>query len=107
MSIYDATIPEDLEDIYSDDDGFWTMHDVDGVEIKAIVHASMLTARSAIIDLGTFGADLVCIVRVSDYGRPKPEIDAIFFLDGEEYRVSSSSVLGGLCYRIGLRGITG
>lgn len=107
MSIYDATIPEDLEDIFSDDDGFWTMHDVDGAEIKAIVHASALTARSAIIDLGTFGADLVCIVRASDYGRPKPEIDAIFFLDGTEYRVSSSSVLGGLCYRIGLRSITG
>lgn len=107
MSIYDATIPEDLEDIFSDDDGFWTMHDVDGAEIKAIVHASMLTARSAIIDLGTFGADLVCIVRAADYGRPKPEIDAIFFLDGAEYRVSSSSVLGGLCFRIGLRSITG
>lgn len=107
MSIYDATIPEDLEDIFSDDDGFWTMHDVDGAEIKAIVHASTLTARSAIIDLGTFGADLVCIVRAADYGRPKPEIDSIFFLDGVEYRVSSSSVLGGLCFRIGLRSITG
>ena len=107
MSIYDETVLEDLEDIYSDDDGFWMMHDVDGAQIKAIVHASSQTARSAIIDLGTYGADKVCIVRVSDYGRPKPEIDAIFFLDGTEYRVSSSSVLGGLCYRIGLRSITG
>lgn len=107
MSIYDHTIPEDLEDIYTDDDGLWTMHNVDGAEIKAIVHASSLTTRSAIIDLGTYGADKVCIVRVSDYGRPKPEIDSIFFLDGEEYRVSTSSRLGGLCFRIGLRRYTG
>lgn len=107
MSIYDNTIPEDLEDIYTDDDGLWRMHNVDGAEIKAIVHASSLTTRSAIIDLGTYGADKVCIVRVSDYGRPKPEIDSVFFLDGEEYRVSTSSRLGGLCFRIGLRRYTG
>lgn len=107
MSIYDRTIPEDLDDIYSDDDGLWEVHNVDGAEIKAIVHASSLTTRSAIIDMGAYGADKVCIVRVSDYGRPKPEIDSIFFLDGEEYRVSTSSRLGGLCFRIGLRRYTG
>lgn len=107
MSIYDSTIPEDLDDIFSDDDGFWREHSVNGVTMKAIVHAAMLTPRSALVDLGTYGADLVCIVRVVDYGGELPEIDAIFFLDGMEYRVSSSSRLGGLCYRIGLRRITG
>ena len=107
MSIYDITIPEDLDDIYTDDDGLWEDHDVDGAHIKAIVHASMLTTRSAIIDMGAFGADKVCIVRESEYARPLPEIDSIFFLDGEEYRVSTSSRLGGLCFRIGLRRYTG
>lgn len=107
MSIYDHTIPEDLEDIYTDDDGFWDVHDVNGDVMKAIVHAAMLTPRSAIVDLGTFGADVVCIVRISDYGGGMPEIDSIFFLDGQEYRVSGSSRLGGLCIRIGLRRITG
>lgn len=107
MSIYDSTILEDLEDIYSDDDGFWREHSVNGTVMKAIVHAAMLTPRSALVDLGTYGADLVCIVRAADYGGELPEIDAIFFLDGTEYRVSSSSRLGGLCYRIGLRRIAG
>ena len=107
MSIYDNTIPEDLEEIYSDDDGFWELHDVNGAEMKAIVHASRLTTRSAIIDMGAYGADKVCIVRVADYGGSMPEIDAIFFLDGEEYRVSSSSRLGGLCYLVGLRSAKG
>lgn len=107
MSIYDQTIPGDLDDIFTDPDGFWEMHDVNGHTMKAIVHASMLTPRSAIIDLGTFGADIVCIVRISDYGGAMPEIDAVFMLDGVEYRVSGSSKLGGLCIRIGLRRIAG
>lgn len=107
MSIYDRTIPEDLDDIYSDDDGLWEVHNVDGAEMRAIVHASMLTTRSAIIDMGAFGADKVCIVREADYARPMPGVDSIFFLDGEEYRVSTSSRLGGLCFRIGLRRYTG
>lgn len=107
MSIYDATIPADLEDIFTDDDGFWRVHDVNGVKMKAIVHASRLTSRSALLDLGTFGADVVCIVRESIYMVDKPELDSIFFLDGEEYRVSSSSRLGGLCIKISLQRITG
>lgn len=105
MSIFDRTISEDLEDIFGDDDGFWEDHDVNGVVMRAIVHAASLSARSAIIDMGTFGADKVCIVRMSDYKQPEPEIDSIFFLDGVEYRVSASSVLGGLCIKISLRKI--
>lgn len=107
MSIYDQTVIDDLEDIYTDDDGFWELHDVNGVEIKAIVHASSLSTRSALIDLGTYGADKVCIVRRSDYLGELPEIDSIFFLDKIEYRVSAASVLGGLCYRVSLRKISG
>lgn len=105
MSIYDQTVIDDLEDIFSDDDGFWELHDVNGVEIKAIVHAASLSTRSALIDLGTYGADKVCIVRRSDYRGELPEIDSIFFLDKIEYRVSASSNLGGLCYRVALRKI--
>lgn len=107
MSIYEHTIPEDLEDIFSDDDGFWEVHDVNGSVIKAIVHAATLSTRSALLDLGTFGADKVCIVRISEYGGDMPEIDSIFFLDGTEYRVSESDRLGGLCLRIALRKISG
>ena len=106
MSIYDLTIPEDLEDIYEDDDGFWCEHDVNGKVIKAIVHAAQLTPRTAIIDLGTYGADIVCIVRKKDYGDVLPQIDSVFFLDGIEHRVSGSSRLGGLCFRIGLRDVS-
>lgn len=107
MSIYDHTIPEDLEDIYTDDDGYWRIHDVNGEVMKAIVHASSLSARSALIDMGTFGADKVCIVRISEYKHEEPELDSIFFLDGVEYRVSAASKLGGLCIKISLRSITG
>lgn len=107
MSIYDHTIPDDLEDIYTDDDGFWRVHDVNGETMKAIVHAASLSPRSALIDLGTFGADKVCIVRRSDYGHDEPELDSIFFLDGEEYRVSAAGKLGGLCIKISLRSNTG
>lgn len=107
MSIYDATIPADLEDIYTDADGFWREHDVNGKKMKAIVHASRLTPRSALLDLGTFGADVVCIVRESDYKADMPELSSIFFLDGEEYRVSASNRLGGLCIKISLQRITG
>lgn len=103
MSIYDATIPEDLDDIFSDDDGFWLVHDVNGREIRAIVHAGLLTPRAALVDLGTFGADCVVIVRAADYGAGLPSVDSIFFLDGEEYRVSSAARLGGLCLKISLR----
>jgi len=105
MSIFDHTILDDLEDIYTDDDGFWEIHDVNGVEMKAIVHAASLSTRSALVDLGTFGADKVCIVRASEYGHPEPEIDSIFFLDHVEYRVSASNILGGLCIKISLRRI--
>lgn len=107
MSIYDSTIPADLDDIFSDDDGFWEYHNVNGCEIKAIVHAASLSTRSALIDLGTYGADKICIVRRSDYSGELPEIDSVFFLDEIEYRVSVSSVLGGLCYRVALRKISG
>lgn len=107
MSIYDSTVQADLEDIFTDDDGFWETHNVNGTSMKAIIHGSMLTARSAIVDMGTFGADAVVIVRASDYGSVLPEIDAIFMLDSVEYRVSSASRLGGLCLRIGLRKISG
>jgi hypothetical protein len=103
MSIYDRTIPEDLDDIYTDDDGFWLPHNVDGKHIKAIVHAGRLTPRTAIVDLGTFAADCVVIVRAADYGAPLPSIDSIFFLDDVEYRVSSASRLGGLCLKISLQ----
>ena len=105
MSIYDSTIPADLEDIYTDLDGFWRMHDVNGGYIKAIVHASALSPRSALIDLGTFGADVVCVVRAADYAGGMPEAESIFFLDGTEYRVSAASRLGGLCYKISLRSV--
>ena len=103
MSIYDSTIPADLEEIYTDDDGFWVIHNVDGKSIKAIVHAGMLTPRAALVDLGTFGADCVVIVRVSDYGGGMPSVGSIFFLDEAEYRVSSASRLGGLCLKISLQ----
>lgn len=103
MSIYDHTVPEDLDDIYTDDDGFWETHDVNGVVIKAIVHAGRLSVRTALIDLGTFAADCVVIVRAVDYGGGLPSVGSIFFLDGEEYRVSSSNRLGGLCLRIALQ----
>lgn len=103
MSIYDRTIPEDLDDIYTDDDGFWLPHNVNGKHIKAIVHAGRLTPRTAIIDLGTFAADCVVIVRAADYGASLPSIDSIFFLDDAEYRVSSASRLGGLCLKISLQ----
>lgn len=105
MSIYDSTIPADLEDIYTDNDGFWRVHDVNGERIKAIVHASTLSPRSALIDLGTFGADKICIVREAEYGHGIPEVESIFFLDGEEFRVSAASRLGGLCFKISLRSV--
>ena len=107
MSIYDATIPADLEDIYTDDDGFWREHDVNGKKMKAIVHAAALSTRSALLDLGTFGADCVCVVRESDYKGDMPELESIFFLDGVEFRVSAARRLGGLCIKISLRRITG
>lgn len=103
MSIYDHTVPEDLEDIYTDDDGFWVEHDVNGVKIKAIVHAGNLSVRTALVDLGTFAADCVVIVRAADYGGNLPSVGSIFFLDDVEYRVSSSNRLGGLCLRIALQ----
>ena len=103
MSIYDHTVPEDLEDIYTDDDGFWVEHDVSGVKLKAIVHAGSLSVRTALVDLGTFAADCVVIVRAADYGGGLPSVGSIFFLDDVEYRVSSSSRLGGLCLRIALQ----
>lgn len=103
MSIYDNTVPEDLEDIYSDEDGFWVEHDVNGKVIRAIVHAGRLTVRTAIIDLGTFAADCIVIVRAADYGKNLPSVGAIFFLDEVEYRVSSANRLGGLCLRIALQ----
>lgn len=103
MSIYDETVVADLEDIFIDEDGFWVMHDVNGVNIKAIVHSAALTPRTALIDLGTFGADCVVIVRASDYGAPLPAVGSIFFLDDVEYRVSSATRLGGLCLKIGLQ----
>lgn len=103
MSIYDHTVPEDLEDIYTDDDGFWVEHDVNGVTIKAIVHAGSLSVRTALVDLGTFAADCVVIVRAADYGGNLPSVGSIFFLDDVEYRVSSSNRLGGLCLRIALQ----
>lgn len=103
MSIYDRTIPEDLDDIYADDDGLWLPHNVNGKHIKAIAHAGRLTPRTAIVDLGTFAADCVVIVRAADYGAPLPSIDSIFFLDDAEYRVSSASRLGGLCLKISLQ----
>lgn len=103
MSIYDHTVPDDLEDIFSDDDGFWVVHDVNGKTIKAIVHAGALTTRAALIDMGTFGADCVVIVRRSDYGANLPSVGSIFFLDAVEYRVSSASRLGGLCLKISLQ----
>ena len=103
MSIYDHTIPDDLEDIFTDDDGFWVAHNVNGKTIKAIVHAGVLTPRAALIDMGTFGADCVVIVRYSDYGEGLPSVGSIFFLDGTEYRVSSASRLGGLCLKISLQ----
>lgn len=103
MSIYDHTVPEDLEDIYTDDDGFWVEHDVNGVKIKAIVHAGRLSVRTALVDLGTFAADCVVIVRATDYGGNLPSVGSIFFLDDVEYRVSSSNRLGGLCLRIALQ----
>lgn len=107
MSIYDDTIVEDLEDIFTDDDGFWREHDVNGAKIKAIVHAAALSTRSALLDLGTFGADCVCIVRKSDYKAGMPELDSIFFLDSVEYRVSAASRLGGLLVKISLRRVEG
>lgn len=103
MSIYDSTVLEDLEDIYTDDDGFWVVHDVNGSVIKAIVHKGRLSVRTALIDLATFAADCVVIVRVSDYGGNMPSVGAIFFLDAEEYRVSASNRLGGLCIWIALQ----
>lgn len=103
MSIYDHTVPDDLEDIYTDDDGFWCEHDVNGKVIKAIVHAGKLTPRAALLDLATFGADCVVVVRQSDYGGMLPSEGSIFYLDSVEYRVSGSSRLGGLCLRIALQ----
>lgn len=103
MSIYDHTVLEDLEDIYTDDDGFWVMHDVNGATIKAIVHAGRLSVRTALVDLGTFAADCVVIVRAADYGGNLPSVGSIFFLDDVEYRVSSANRLGGLCLRIALQ----
>lgn len=103
MSIYDHTVLEDLEDIYTDDYGFWVEHDVNGVKIKAIVHAGRLSVRTALVDLGTFAADCVVIVRAADYGGNLPSVGSIFFLDDVEYRVSSSNRLGGLCLRIALQ----
>lgn len=103
MSIYDYTVLEDLEDIYTDADGFWVEHDVNGVKIKAIVHAGRLSVRTALVDLGTFAADCVVIVRAADYGGNLPSVGSIFFLDDVEYRVSSSNRLGGLCLRIALQ----
>lgn len=107
MSIYEHTVPGDLEDIFTDDDGFWMEHDVNGVKMKAIVHAAALSTRSALLDLGTFGADAVCIVRQCDYKAGMPELDSIFFLDGIEHRVSAAKRLGGLCIKISLRKIEG
>lgn len=102
MSIYDSIIPADLDDIFTDEFGFWEAHSVNGETIKAIVHAGALTTRSALVDLGTFGADCVVIVRAADYGA-LPSVGSIFFLDSAEYRVSSASRLGGLCLKISLQ----
>lgn len=103
MSIYAHTVPDDLDDIYTDDDGFWEPHNVNGTPLRAIVHAGLLTPRAALVDLGTFGADCVCIVRASDYGGGLPSVGSIFFLDATEYRVSSAARLGGLCLKISLQ----
>lgn len=107
MSIYDTEIADDLADIFGDDHGFWASHDVNGDTMRAIVHAGTLSTRSALLDLGTFGADCVCIVRASDYGHGLPEVESIFFLDGVEYRVSAASRLGGLCLKISLQRVEG
>lgn len=107
MSIYDTEIAEDLTDIFGDDHGFWTEHDVNGDTMRAIVHAGSLSTRSALLDLGTFGADCVCIVRAVDYSGGLPEVESVFFLDGIEYRVSAASRLGGLCLKISLRRVEG
>lgn len=107
MSIYETEIFDDIEDIFGDDHGFWTDHDVNGETMRAIVHAGLLSTRSALLDLGTFGADCVCIVRAADYAKGLPEVESVFFLDGDEYRVSAASRLGGLCLKISLRRIEG
>lgn len=102
MSIYESTIPGDLDELFDDSDGFWEVHDVNGYSARAMVHASSLSPRTALLDLGTFGADKVCIVRADDYPPGLPVVDSVFFLDGKEFRVSASSMLGGLCYKISL-----
>lgn len=102
MSIYDRLIEDDVDEIFSDDEGFWREHDVNGYTLRAIVHASSLSTRSALLDLGTFGADRVCIVRAADYPPGVPVVDSVFFLDGDEFRVSAASILGGLCIKISL-----
>lgn len=107
MSIYDSEIPADIDEIYMDESGFAETHSVDGINMLAVVHASTLSTRSALLDLGTFGADRVCIVRCSDYGSEPPEAGSIFFLDGVEYRVSSSGILGGRCVKISLQRVEG
>lgn len=107
MSIYDETIPADVADIYFDDDGFAVDHDVDGVHMLAIVHSAQLSGRSSLADLAAYGADCSVIVRQSDYDGLMPTPGAIFFLDGQEFRVQSASRVGGVLIKISLDRVEG
>lgn len=107
MSIFEQTIPADLDDIYTDDDGFWEIHSVDGVDMKAIVHSAQLSGRSSLADLAAYGADITVLVRQVDYKSRMPTPGAIFFLDGVEFRVQSASRVGGLVIKIALDKVEG
>ena len=107
MSIYDETIPNDLEDIYFYDDGFAVEHDVDGSKMLAIVHSAQLSGRSSLADLAAYGADVSVIVRQIDYKGNMPTPGAIFFLDDQEFRVQSASRVGGWLIKIMLDHVEG
>lgn len=102
MSIYENSVLQDIDDIFSDDDGFAVEHDLDGLTVPAIVHAAALSSRSSILELSEFGADLVVLVRLKDYTPGDPTPGAVFFLDGLEYRVQNASRCGGYVLKISL-----
>lgn len=93
MSIYSA-VYDDLLDIFNDPLGFAEEHTINGQKFTAIVHAANLTVQTTNIDLATFEADVVVIVRAEDFGN-MPSVGAVFFLDDTEFRVLRSSRLGG------------
>ena len=101
MNIFDD-IDKDLMDIFDDGGEFTEMHDVNGQNMLAIVHSTILTSRSSIVSLINYGADRVCVVRRVDYGDFLPKVGEMFFLDDVEYRVSDSSYLGERAIKISL-----